>query len=135
MNPVEPLPDAWRAGVIAILRKGSPVAVRWSLRARQDWQQFGLGHQAFELVIRTLGQPGIWGERVLGMTPLPCAPSSSGAQVVYGFLCAHPLGGPKPLYAKIGMFDDRVTLDLFSLHIDLTGDLAQRIAKAQRPRK
>ena len=42
---------------------------------------------------------------------------------------------PKPLYAKIGLFDDKVTIDLFSLHIDLTGGLAKRIALAQKKRK
>jgi len=42
---------------------------------------------------------------------------------------------PKPLYAKIGLFEDKVTIDLFSLHIDLSGDLAKRIAQAQKKRK
>ena len=50
--------------------------------------------------------------------------------MVYGFLSPHPLGGPKPLHDKIGLFADKITIDLFSLHIDLTGDLSRRIAQA-----
>lgn len=96
---------------------------------------FGMPHDALTRLVQTLQQPGIWGERVTGMTPLPNPPKSAGGQVVYGFLCPHPLGLPKPLYAKIGLFDDKITIDLFSLHIDLTGDLAKRIARAQKKRK
>ena len=134
MNPVEPLPQDWCESVIRILRKGAPAQIRWSLRARQDWQLFGMPHDAFARLVQTLQQPGIRGERVSGMIPLPNPPKNSGAQVVYGFLCPHPLGLPKPLYAKIGLFDDKVTIDLFSLHIDLTGDLVKRIAHAQNKR-
>lgn len=135
MNPVEPLPQDWCESVIRILNKGAPAQIRWSLRAKQDWQQFGMTHDAFTRLVKTLRQPGIWGELVVGMTPLPAAPKNAGSQVVYGFLCPHPLGIPKPLYAKIGLFEDKVTIDLFSLHIDLTGDLAKRIAQAQKKRK
>jgi hypothetical protein len=94
-----------------------------------------VSHDAFIRLVETLRQPGIWGERVTGMIPLPAAPKNAGSQVVYGFLCSHPLGVPKPLYAKIGLFEDKVTIDLFSLHIDLSGDLAKRIAQAQKKRK
>ena len=131
MNPVEPLPQTWCESVIRILKKGGPTQIRWSLRARQDWQQFGMPYEAISQLIKTLLQPGIWGERVIGMNPLPNPPKNAGSQVVYGFLCPHPLGGMKPLYAKIGLFADKITIDLFSLHIDLSGDLAKRIAKAQ----
>jgi hypothetical protein len=96
---------------------------------------FGMPHDAFSRLVRTLQQPGIWGERIIGMVPLPKPPKNAGNQVVYGFLCPHPLGMPKPLYAKIGLFDDKVTIDLFSLHIDLSGGLAKRIALAQKKRK
>lgn len=132
MNPVEPLPQDWCEAVIRILRGGSPAQIRWSMRARQDWQQFGMPHDACSRLIKTLQIPGIWGERITGMTPLANAPQGAGLQVVYGFLCPHPLGMPKPLYAKIGLFEDKVTIDLFSLHIDLSGALAKRIAQAQK---
>jgi hypothetical protein len=85
-------------------------------------------YDAFSRLAKTLQQPGIWGERVIGVIPLPNAPKNAGSQVVYGFLSPHPLGGPKPL-AMIGLFADKITIDLFSLHIDLTGGLARRIAK------
>lgn len=132
MNPVEPLPQDWCESVIRILNKGAPTQIRWSLRARQDWQQFGMPYDAFSRLAKTLQQPGIWGERVIGMIPQPNPPKNAGSQVIYGFLSPHPLGGPKPLYAKIGLFADKITIDLFSLHIDLTGDLARRIAQAQQ---
>lgn len=47
----------------------------------------------------------------------------------------HPLGVSTPLYAKIGLHDGHLSIDLSSLHIDLTGDLAKRIALAQRKLK
>ena len=134
MNPVEPLPQDWCEAVIRILNKGAPAQIRWSTRARQDWQMFGMPHDAFTRLVKTLQQPGIWGERVTGMIPLPSPLKNAANQVVYGFLCPHPLGMPKPLYAKIGLFDDKVTIDLFSLHIDLSGELAKRIAHAQKKR-
>ncbi len=138
MNPVEPLPPEWCEAVIRILSESSDTCIRWSFRARQDWQQFGMKHQAFELLIQTLRQREMWGERVTGMTPLSAPPPGAGGQTVYGFLCQHPLGVPTPLYAKIGLFDDHLTIDLFSLHIDLSGVLEKRIAaarKAKRKRK
>jgi hypothetical protein len=130
INQVEPLPTDWCESVIRILNKGASTQIRWSFRARQDWQQFGMPYEAFFRLAKTLQQPGIWGERVIGMIPQPNAPKNAGSQVVYGFLSPHPLVGPKPLYAKIGLFTDKITIDLFSLHIDLTGDLARRIAQA-----
>jgi len=132
MNPVEPLPQDWCESVIRILSKGAPTQIRWSLRARQDWQQFGMPYDAFGRQVKTLQQPGIWGERVNGMIPQPNPPKNAGSQRVYGFLTPHPLGDPKPLYDKIGLFADKITIDLFSLHIGLTGDLAKRIAQAQQ---
>jgi hypothetical protein len=134
MNPLEPLPTAWCDAVMRILSKGTSPNVRWSFRAQQDWQQFGLPFQAHALLVKTLRQPGIRGERVSTMIPLPNPPKDAGTQVVYGFLCQHPLGGPKPLYAKVGLFANKVTLDLFSLHIDLSGALAKRIAQTQKKR-
>ena len=89
-------------------------------------------YDAFSRLGKTLRQPGIWGERVIGMIPQPNPPKNAGNQVVYGFLSPHPLGGPKPLSAKIGLFADKITIDLFSLHIDLTGAFARRIVQTQQ---
>lgn len=132
MNPVGPLPSAWCEAVIRILAKGQPANIRWSLRAQQDWQQFGMTFQAYELLRHTLREPGIWGEKISGMVPLPNQPPCAGSQEIHGFLCPNPTGSPKPLYAKIGLFANSITIDLFSLHIDLSGDLAKRIALARK---
>ncbi len=134
MNSVEPLPPDWCESVIRILEKSAASHIRWTVRAQMDWSPFGLPYQACGLLVRALRQPGIWGESISGMMPLPGAPKGVKAPRVYAFLCQHPLGVPKPLYAKIGLYDDHVSIDLFSLHIDLTGDLAKRIAQAQKKR-
>ncbi len=54
MNPVEPLPPDWCESVIHILKKDPPNQIRWSLRARQDWQQFGMPYDAFSRLAKTL---------------------------------------------------------------------------------
>lgn len=133
MNPIEPIPPDWCESVVRILSKGSHPSIRWSIRATMDWQQFGLPYEALALIVKTLRQPGVLGERITGMQPLPGGPKLP--QAVYAFLCPHPLGVPKPLYAKIGLFDDKITIDLFSLHIDLSGDLERRIAARLKKRK
>ncbi len=132
---IGPLPPEWCKAVIRILRNGDPERVRWTFTAKQEWQQFGLTFEAYKLLVNTLQHPGIWGEQIFGMHPLPNPPPKAGTHTVYAFLCPHPLGVPTPLYAKIGLFEDRVTIDLFSLHIDRTEKLAERIAKAQKKRK
>lgn len=134
MNPVEPLPQDWCESVIRILRKGDSAHICWTLRAQMDWSPFGLPYQACDFLVRALSQPGLWGERITGMNPLPSAPKGLKPPRVFAFLCPHPLGVSSPLYAKIGLHDDHLTIDLFSLHIDLTGDLAKRIAHAQKRR-
>ncbi len=135
MKAVEPLPRAWVSAVVRILQTRQSGSIRWSFRAQQDWQQFGLTYQAFDLLIDTLQKPDILGEKIVGMSPLPGPPAGSGNQTVYAFLCPHPLGGPKPLYAKIGLFADHITIDLFSLHVDLSGDLEKRIARTRKNSK
>lgn len=132
MSNIEPLPGPWCEAVIRILSKGGPAQIRWTVRAQRDWQQFGMTQSAYALLATTLRHPGIWGERVPGMVPAVPSRHITDLPVVYGFLCPHPLGSPKPLYAKLGLYNDQITLDLFSLHIDLTGALAERIAKAQK---
>jgi hypothetical protein len=134
MSGIEPLPPEWISAVLRILRNGQAAHIRWSFRAQQDWQQFGLTHQAFQHLIETLRQADVWGERISGMAPLPGLPAGAGQQLVYAFLCPHPLGAAKPLYAKIGLFDDHLTIDLFSLHVDLSGELEKRIARARKKR-
>jgi hypothetical protein len=45
----------------------------------------------------------------------------------WAFLCPHPLGSHVPVYAKIGLHDDQLNIELFSLHIDHSGDLKEKI--------
>ena len=135
MNPVEPLPQDWCESVIRILRKSAPAQIRWTLRAQMDWSQFGLPYQAHDLLVRTLSQPGLWGERITGMHALPSPPKGQKPPIVFAFLCPHPLGISTLLYAKIGLHDGLLSIDIFSLHIDLSGELAKRIAHAQKKRK
>lgn len=132
MSLIEPLPLEWSQTVIRTLHRNNPNEIRWTFRAKQDWQQFGQRHDAINLLIQTLSQPCILGERIVGMEPLPAPPKGAGNQTVYAFLCRNPLGGLKPLYAKIGLFDNQITIDLFSIHIDLKGDLLKEIARYQK---
>jgi hypothetical protein len=99
-----------------------------------DWSQFGLPYQACGFLVGALQRPGVWGESIAGMMPLPGAPKGAKPPRVFALLCQHPLGLYKPLYAKIGLYDDHLSIDLFSLHIDLMGDLEKRIAQAQKNR-
>lgn len=74
MNPVEPLPQDWCESVIRILEKGSVSHIRWTIRAQMDWSPFGIPYQASSFLVRALRQPGLWGESIAGMMPLPGAP-------------------------------------------------------------
>lgn len=134
MSKASLLPDPWRESVIGILANGTSPNVTWTRRALQDWQMFGLPQDAHKLLIRTLSQPIVWGEEVHGMTPLPGRIPPPAIET-HAFLCPHPLGVPTPLYAKIGLHGTRVSLDLFSLHIDLSGELARKIAAAKRKKQ
>lgn len=134
MSKALPLPEAWRDSVIQILAKGTSPNITWARRPQQDWQMFGLPQDAYALLIRTLSCPTVWGEAVPGMTPLP-GRTPPPAIETYAFLCPHPLGVPTPLYAKIGLHGGRISLDLFSLHIDLSGELAKKIAVAKKKKQ
>lgn len=94
----------------------------------------GMAPQAYALLIETLRQRIVWGERIRGMHPLPNPPQGE-QQIVYAFLCEHPFNPDLPIYAKIGLFDGHLCLDLFSLHNDYTNELIKKIAAAKKQLK
>jgi hypothetical protein len=124
--PPTPIPDAWRQDVIRILKNSDSRFIEWTGRARSDWSVFGISHKAYELLIQTLSSPGLIGRQVLFM---------DGPTEVWEFLCPHPLGIDKPLYAKIGLKEGRLHIKIFSTHIDLTGELQAAIRRLRKPRK
>jgi hypothetical protein len=134
MSSVAPIPTDWCDAVIKILKRSDPKECRWSFRVRQDWQPMGMAPQAYALLIKTLEQRVVWGERVRGMHPLPKPPKGE-QQVVYAFLCKHPFNPDLPIYAKIGLFDGHLCLDLFSLHNDYTNELIKKITAAKKQLK
>ncbi len=109
-----------------ILKSGDSRFIEWTGRARSDWGVFGISHKAYELLIQTLSIPGLIGRQVLFM---------DGNTEVWEFLCPHPLGINKPLYAKIGIKEGRLNIKIFSTHIDLTGELEAAIQRLHKPRK
>lgn len=133
MSSVAPIPAEWCDAVIKVLKRGSPKECRWTYRARQDWQQFGMLPDAYHLLIKVLSQRELWGEEILGMDPLPHGPRGE-EQTIYAFLCPHPFSDQIYLYAKIGLFDGQVCLDVFSLHNDNTNKLRSQIAAAKKKR-
>ena len=134
MSSVAPIPSEWCDAVIKVLKRGDPKECRWSFRARQDWQQFGMLPDAYERLIGVLSQREVWGEAIIGMDPLPKGPRGE-EQAVYAFLRPHPFSNYIHLYAKIGLFDNQLCLDVFSLHNDNTDKLRNQIAAAKKKSK
>lgn len=124
--PPSLIPDSWRQDVINILKSGESRLIEWTGRARSDWGVFGISHTAYEHLIQTLSSPGLIGRQVLFM---------DGNTEVWEFLCPHPLGIDKPLYAKIGLKEGRLSIKIFSTHIDLTGQLQAAIQSHHKRRK
>ncbi len=125
-SPPEIIPEAWRQDVIKVLRSGQDTHIDWTLRARTDWSMFGLSYQAYELLTHTLSTPSLVGRQVLYM---------DGATEVWEFLCHHPLGIDTPLYAKIGLKEGRLSIKIFSTHIDHSGELLTAIQRLQRRKR
>lgn len=91
-GPVQLIPESWKNEVIKILNTGNNTLIEWTFRAQQDWQQFGMLHEALTLLVRQLKPADKLGRQVFGM---------AGAAEVWEFLLPHPLNSPKPLYAKL----------------------------------
>jgi hypothetical protein len=125
-GPVQLIPEIWKNEVIKILNNGNNTLIEWTYRAQQDWQQFGLPYQALTLLSLRLKAADALGRQVFGM---------AGAAEVWEFLLPHPLNSPIPLYAKIGLKDNRLSIKIFSVHIDLKGELEKAILAFLKKRK
>jgi hypothetical protein len=124
-NYVAPIPARWAQPVIALLEDGDVEVIHWTLTAKQEFHHLGFATEAeaYDYCLTLLKTPGQIGECIVEMrtndTEVLCE--------TWAFLGPHPLGSDKPVYVKIGLHDDELELELFSLHIDRKGDLSKRI--------
>lgn len=108
---IAPIPKSWIQDVIKILRSYDSGRIAWTSLADQNWGQFGMKHDGYELLIKTLSQSLVIGsDESAGML---------GAKETWAFLCPHPIIPDKKLYAKIGLKEGNVSIKIFSFHIDL----------------
>lgn len=121
------IPDRWKVPVIAALRSYDPERIQWNFRPRQDWQQFGQTHDAYELLIKTLSRNDLIGQdKSLEM---------QGAQETWTFLCIHPLNPQTSLYAKVGLIEGHISILIFSLHTDLEQQKLEKAIKSYLAKK
>ena len=118
---IAPIPNRWKTPVIAALKSYSGDRIEWKLRPRQDWQQFGQTHEAYELLLNTLDSGQIIGQ--------DNSLSMQGAEETWAFLCPHPLNPQTTLYAKIVLKEEHVSILIFSLHTDLEGQKLEKAIK------
>ena len=131
---IAPIPSRWIIPVVGILRDGDIRNIRWTLTAENEFPLFGFTskQQAYEYCIDLLLTPGIHGEMVTGMYDRIDGTHCE----TWAMLGRHPLGSPVDVYVKIGLHQNQVILNLFSLHIDRSGELRAAIADYQsRKRK
>lgn len=124
---IAPIPNRWKTPVIKALQTYDTTIIEWKFRPKQEWQQFGLPHNAYELLIKTLKQPNIIGhDKSLEM---------HGAKETWAFLCEHPLNQATTLYAKIGLKDDHVSIVIFSMHTDLEEQKLEKLIQSYLSKK
>ena len=124
-NFVAPIPARWARPVIALLKDGEVGAIRWTFSAKQEFHHLGFATEteAYDYCLTLLRTPGQIGECIAEMR-------TNKQEILcetWAFLGSHPLGSDKPIYVKIGLHDNQLELELFSLHIDRKGDLSKRI--------
>jgi len=124
-NFIAPIPPRWSDPVINLLEEGDPATIEWTFTALNERLPLGFHSEdmAYQHCIKTLRTPGLIGECVVEMRTI----EQDNRCEAWAFLCPHPLGSPTPLYAKIGLHENKLNIDVFSLHIDRKGDLQQRI--------
>ena len=122
---IAPIPQRWSSIVVEILKDGDIRNIRWTLTAESEFPLFGFvsKEQAYEYCIDLLLAPGLHGEMVTGMYDR----FDQTLCETWAMLGKHPLGSPVDVYVKIGLHQNQVILNLFSLHIDRTGDLRAAI--------
>jgi hypothetical protein len=130
---VAPIPQRWLKRVTPLLADGDPKAILWTIAAQAELRMVGLRSKqdAYDLCLQVLHNPGQLGE---------CIPDMRDARdqtlcETWAFLCPHPLKVATPLYVKIGLHANHLTLNLFSLHIDRKGTLQKRIEAYLAKRK
>lgn len=131
---IAPIPPRWITPVVEILRNGHIRNIRWTRTAESEFPLFGFTtkEQAYEYCIDLLLTPGIHGEMVAGMYDR----IDQTLCETWAMLGKHPLGSPVDVYVKIGLHQNQIILNLFSLHIDRSGELRRAIADYQsRKRK
>lgn len=122
---VAPLPQGWLDAVIPLLDEQDPGKIHWTGQAEHDMAEAGLGfkYEAYELCLRVLQYPGMLGEQILDMVDA----KDNTICETWAFLCPNPLGNPDPIFAKIGLHQGRLHINLFSLHVDRSGKLKKAI--------
>ena len=118
---VAPIPQGWLDAVIPLLRDGAPGKIHWTGRAQREMAVLGLTfkHEAYELCLEVLRHHCPLGEQILDMVD-----ETDGSLCdTWAFLCPHPLNASDYVYAKIGLHHGRLHINLFSLHVDLSGKL------------
>lgn len=122
---IAPIPLRWITPVVAILQDGGIQNIRWTLTAEREFHHFGFRskEQAYDYCIAILQTPGIHGEMVTGMYDR----IDNTQCETWAMLGKHPFGSPTDVYVKIGLHNNQVVLNLFSLHIDRKGELRSAI--------
>ena len=130
---IAPIPSRWIIIVLKILRAGDIRSIRWTFTAENEFHLFGFisKEQAYEYCIDLLLTPEIHGEMVTGMYDRLDHTHCE----TWAMLGTHPLGSPIDVYVKIGLHQNQVILNLFSLHIDRTGELRSAIADYQSKKR
>lgn len=126
---IAPLPTRWLKPVIQLLEEGDKNKIQWTLTARSESRllRFFNVNLAYDFCLQTLQDKGICGENIPDMrdqNQIICE--------TWAFLCPHPQGFETPIYVKIGLLDNHLLLNLFSLHIDRSGKLAKSIADYEK---
>jgi hypothetical protein len=124
-NFTAPIPKRWSAPVMKLMEAGDSKNIDWTFTAKQEMRIIGLETEqdAYKLCLQTLKTTDIIGQCIVGMRSI----EKNHRCEAWAFLCPHPLGSDTPIYAKIGLQEDELIIDLFSLHIDRSGDLQTEI--------
>jgi hypothetical protein len=120
------IPKRWLDIVIPILEEGDHQAIRWTLTAELDLPQIGLSckQAAYDHILQVLRTPNQPGEIIRDMRDK----LDQTLCETWAFLAPHPLKVPTPLYVKIGLHQNQIVLNLFSIHIDRKNTLSAEFA-------
>jgi hypothetical protein len=126
------IPQVWKTSVIVLLEGGSRAQVVWTSTATSNWSfldEFGTPDRAYDLLVSQLSIPGLLGH---DHPPMQDAHDFSLCDT-WAFLCPHPLGSFKKVYAKLALHSTAQRVNLISLHIDTTGEIEAAISALHTP--